>query len=73
MLGQPVPEFSLPPTGNSPFSFASARGARPVLCKDKFQVQLRSHAYEARPTRFGVMKQKSMCHAQEVLSFVKDL
>ena len=31
MLGKPVPEFSLPSTGNSPFSLASARGSKLVL------------------------------------------
>jgi peroxiredoxin Q/BCP len=31
MLGKPVPEFSLPSTGKSPFSLASARGSKLVL------------------------------------------
>jgi peroxiredoxin Q/BCP len=31
MLGKPVPEFSLPSTGNSPFSLASVRGSKLVL------------------------------------------
>src|SRR3954470_14189354 len=31
MLGKPVPDFSLPSTGNSTFSLSSARGAKLVL------------------------------------------
>ena len=31
MLGKPVPDFSLPSTGSSPFSLSSARGAKLVL------------------------------------------
>jgi peroxiredoxin len=59
MLGKAVPDFSLPSTGGTDFKLSAQRGAKPVLCFQRFPFELLADPDEAVCRQFAVMQLKT--------------
>ena len=76
MLGQPVPDFSLPATGGAMFRLSGARGTKRVLYFCPKGNTLKSHESFKAKMKFPfelLSDAEEKGHVEEVLNFVKAL